>query len=616
MAKAKGKTANIFVWIILGLLIVGLAGFGVDGFGTSVQSIGRVGDREIRTQDYYRALQEEMRAIQAEQGGSFTFAEAREMGIDSSVRARLVTIAAIENEAERLGISVGDEIVSEELTSIPAFQGLDGRFNREAYRFALQQQGLSEGQFEDQMRMDTARSILQSAVVSGLTVPDTFTDALHGFIGERRTLSVIPLDRGALSEPLPSPSEAELRAYYDANEDEFTLPEARRITYAWITPSMIIDTVEVDETAMRELYESRSDEFARPERRLVERLIYNDEDTARAAMERIESGEADFADLVAERGLDLEDTDLGDIRREELDDAAASAVFELDEPGVVGPFDTAFGPAIYRMNAILSAQETGFEEAQPELRDQLARDRARRVIADQYDDYEDLLAGGATLEDLARETEMQLGEIDFRPDSQEGIAGYETFREEAERVEQGDFPQIHPLDDGGLFALRLEEIVPPQPEPFEDVTDRVIAAWEGAEVEARLSERAEEIANALRGGQSIEELELTADRIEAITRNDFVQGIPSDVITTAFEMEPQTHEIVAADGGVHVVTLEEVLPPETDTPEAQELRENIADQARQALTQDLFSYYARKLESEAGIRLDNSAIEAVHQQLR
>jgi peptidyl-prolyl cis-trans isomerase D len=69
MAKgARGKGANIFVWIILGLLIVGLAGFGVGGFGGSVRSIGKVGDREITTSDYARALQQEIRAYEAQIG--------------------------------------------------------------------------------------------------------------------------------------------------------------------------------------------------------------------------------------------------------------------------------------------------------------------------------------------------------------------------------------------------------------------------------------------------------------------------------------------------------------------------------------------------------------------
>jgi peptidyl-prolyl cis-trans isomerase D len=65
---AKGKASNFFVWVILLLLIVGLAGFGATNFGGGVQSVGRVGDTEIDIDRYARELQQEMRALSAEQG--------------------------------------------------------------------------------------------------------------------------------------------------------------------------------------------------------------------------------------------------------------------------------------------------------------------------------------------------------------------------------------------------------------------------------------------------------------------------------------------------------------------------------------------------------------------
>ena len=37
---AKGQTSKFFVWVILGLLIVGLAGFGATSFSGYRQAIG------------------------------------------------------------------------------------------------------------------------------------------------------------------------------------------------------------------------------------------------------------------------------------------------------------------------------------------------------------------------------------------------------------------------------------------------------------------------------------------------------------------------------------------------------------------------------------------------
>ncbi len=614
MAKARGKTANFFVWIILGLLIIGLAGFGVDGFGGSVRSIGSVGDREISAQDYASALQQRQQQM-AQDGDSMSIAEMREQGIDQDILRDLVTRAALENEADRMGLSVGDDFIAREITSIQGFQGVDGGFDREAYRQILRQQGLSESEFEEELRREVARDILQTAVLGGARQPDSFMDAIMTYVGERRDFSLARLDSDDLEEDISSPTDSELEAFHEDNIDDYTRPEARRITYAWVTPLMVLEEIEVDEDALREMYEERSDEYSQPERRLVERLVFPDTETAEDAAARIEAGEADFAEIVEERGLDLADTDMGDVTRAALGDAG-DAVFDLEEPGIVGPVETSLGPALFRMNAVLDAQEIDFEDVRDELRDEYARDRAARFIDQRRDEFDDLLAAGATLEEIAEETVMELGEIDYTGDSDAEIAGYESFREAAEAVEEDDFPELRTLDGDGLFALRLDEIVPAEPEPLEDVMVQVIDDWERAQIVEELAERAEELAGEIADGTGFDEAGLMPERFEGMTRDAFIEGAPGDLMESVFDLEPGETRVVRDADAVFVLRVDEVMPPAEDDPDLAELREMLADQTRQTMSEDIFMLYAQALQDEAGISLDQSAIDAVHSGLR
>ena len=280
------------MWILMGLLIIGLGGFGVTNLGGRVQNIGSVGSVDIDVRSYDRALRNEIRALEAERGTAVSLAEAREAGLDRQVLSRLVSRAALEHEAARIGLSVGDETLAEEILSIQAFQGPDGNFDRESYRFALEQAGLTEAEFEADIRAETAASILQAAALAGLRAPEAQIDTLMSYLAERRSLSFAELDRGDLKAGLPEPSDADLRAYHEANISDFTTPETRRITYVQVTPEMLLETVEVDEAALRAAFEARADEFDIPERRLVERLVYPDAAAARDAMARIEAGES------------------------------------------------------------------------------------------------------------------------------------------------------------------------------------------------------------------------------------------------------------------------------------------------------------------------------------
>ncbi|MFU1476643.1 peptidyl-prolyl cis-trans isomerase [Roseovarius sp. C7] len=602
------KTA---VWILLGLLILGLGGFGVTNLSGTVRSVGSVGDTKIDIDDYARTLQNEIRALEAQRGERLSFAQARELGLDQAVLSRLVTTTALEDEAQRIGLSIGDGNLRNEILNIQAFQGLDGEFDREAYSFALEQAGLNEAQFEDDLRAETARTLLQGAVVAGVRAPAVYGDTLINYLGERRDVSWAVLGRGALETGLPEPTEEELATYHQSNVSEFTTPETKVITYAWVTPEMILDTVEVDEETLRTAYEERSPEYNQPERRLVERLVFLDEATAEAALERIAGGEASFEDLVAERELELSDVDIGDVTRSELG-AAGDAVFEAEAGDVVGPLASDLGPALFRVNGVLAAQVVPFEEAEPMLRDELAGDRARRVIETSMDSIDDLLAGGATIEELAEETDLTLGTIEWHPEVTDGIGGYESFRQAADALSSDDYPEVIELDDGGLFAMRLDKIEEPRVLPVDEVREELAAAWTRQTIVDALREQARQDVAKLADGASFQELGYTnINTAKEITRQGFEADAPREFIETVFEMETGGVEIIDGQGRLFILRLDNVQDPDTEAqdrpaePGAQEPGgEFPVAGSLQALADDI--------RNRAGITLDQSALNAVH----
>lgn len=607
---AKGSTVSkTAIWILLGLLILGLAGFGATNLSGTIRTIGTVGDKPISVDLYARQLQQEMNAFQQQTREPLPFAQAQQLGIDRAVLQRLVATRALDHETATLGLSVGDEQLRRRILDIPAFQGISGEFDREGYRFALQNAGLSETEFETQLREEIARSIVQAAMLGGIEMPAAYVDTLMTYIGEQRSFSWSLLERSDLAEPIPTPDDAALRAHYDANIDAFTLPETRQITYAWLSPDDLLDEIEIDETALREAYDQRSEEFNQPERRLVERLSFLDPQSADAARASLDA-EASFDSLVEERGLSLSDIDLGDVTEAELGEAGA-AVFAADVGAVVGPLPSSLGPSLFRVNAILAAQETTFEDAVPQLRPQLANDRAQRLVDAQAESFDDLLAGGATLEELADETDMRLGEIDWSVESTADIAAYEAFRRVASSVSPGDFPEIERLDDGGLFALRLDGVLPPRPAPFDDVRDEVLEHWQAAETTALLMAQMQDLAAQLEAGNSFASLDLDVFVEEDLLRSDFVPRTPPAFMEEIFGMEVGEIRVVESDAAAILVRLDEIAPPAADG-DAGALRVQLEQQASQQLASDLFETYASDVTRRADAQINQQALQAVH----
>lgn len=641
--RTKGKST--IVWILVGLMALGLGGFGVTSFSGGTTAIAHVGDTRVTADQYARGLRNQLQQMSQQAGQHIGMTQAQAMGLPNAILAQLITAAALKEQARVIGISVGDDRVVRAIADAPAFRAPSGRFDRAAYSEVLRRQGLSESQFEAEVRADEARLLLQRAVTGGIHAPRAMVEQTSNWLLETRDLSWRELTASDLPDAVADPDDAALQSWHKANADRFTAPEIRKLTYVWLTPEMLAPQVELDEAALRDVYDRNIAEFQQPERRMVSRLVMPSDEAAQQGRADIEAGDTPFESLVLGRGLELEDVFLGEMTRERLG-AAGDEVFALDQPGVVGPIQTELGPALYQMHAILDPVDIPFEQARDSLRQEAALDRAARMIESRSDEFEELLAAGASLEELAEDTPLELGSIDWLADSDEaadqgGIAGYEAFREQADSVGANDFAHIERLNDGGVFALRLDEVVPPTLTPFDEVRGEVLADWRRSETQRLLlalaeEERLQETAAATQGlpapalnaATDVATGEAAAAAAEptpapewaaetGLTRDGWIENLPPEVLEAGFAMSaPHEVEIAHTSDQVFLVRLDAVHRADLSDPSGQQVTAAVARRLDETLQADLFDYYNRAIQLGAGVRLNQSAIDAVNTQIQ
>ncbi|KEJ89507.1 peptidylprolyl isomerase [Sulfitobacter donghicola] len=602
-----GKTA---MWGLMGLLFLGLGGFGAVNLSGNIRTLGSVGDKPVSVDTYARQIQQELRAISQQSGTPISFQQAQGLGLDRAVLNRIMRDRALDHEATEMGLSIGDELLRDRILEIPAFQGVDGQFDRDGYAQSLRSAGLNEGEFETSLREEAARQLLQGAILSGVEMPAAYAETLVKYVSEERDFTWVLLDEDTLDTPIEEADEATLKTYFEANADSFVLPASKRITFAWLNPTDIIDQVELPEEELRAEYEARAEQYIQPERRLTERLVFADQASADQAAAALEVGGTTFEALVEDRGLNLADIDLGDVAQDALG-AAGEVVFGAEVGSVVGPADSDLGPALFRVNAVLPAQNVTFEEAEPELRDVLAADRAVRLVEAQAEDFDDRLAGGATLEQLAEETDMVLGQIDWTAESSESLAAYEAFRSEAAIVQEGDFPQIKQLDDGGIFAMRLNEALPERPATYEDVAQEVATRWREDEIVSKLRVQAEAAKTAVEGGATFPEQGLTERVVGEQPRSAFIPNTPTAFMSNVFEMNVGDIRLLEGTDTVVLVRLDAIAATE-DSPEAQDLVATLREQQNEALARGLFEIFSADTLLRAGQTIDQRAVNAVN----
>lgn len=605
------KTAT---WLMTGMLILGLGGFGVSSFGTQVTAIGAVGKTEIPAKDYARTVQQKIAEASKQFGQQLSKSDAFAFGIDRQALADVLTRAAMDEAARIAGVSVGDNTVGAEIIKQASFIGASGSFDRSVYRETLNRNGWSEAEYEEALRRDVTRSLLQGAVSGGFTAPKPATDTLYNWIAERRGFSMIRLVEADLAQPLATPNDEVLTAWYQAHIERFTRPEAKRLRVASLTPDMILKEQPVDDANLRKIYDNRIDEFVTPERRLVERLIFPDQAAVDAALAKIQGGES-FEDLVKDRGLPMDAVDMGDISEAELG-AAGPAVFAAAEGGVVSA-ETDLGPALFRANGTLAGESISFEQAREELAAEIQVDAARRAIADKVDELDDMLAGGTGLEELANQMGMKFETLDHVP-GQQGpapIEGYQAFRSAADVVKTGDFAESVLLDDGGIVALEFVETVAAAPIPFDEAREQVLEAWRDDSLKAALSEQAVALKAKAEAGATMLSLGIV-DATPEIARDGVMAQVPASLLPAVFEMAEGELRVVEDGDFIAVVKLDSIKSADAGSPEAEMLKTAIAAQFSGNFSQDALRAFADAIGAEASISLDQTAINAVNVSLQ
>ena len=608
--KTSTPASKILSFVLLGMLVVGLGGFGVSNFGQQVDTVITVGKSQVSTSQYYRALKGQIDQFSQQFGTQFTFAQAQMFGLDAQTLQSLISNAALDNEAIRLGLSAGDVQVAQRIATTKAFLNVSGTFDRTTYAQVLEQNGLTVKDFEAGLRDDLARQLLQAAVVSGMNTPQALTDTLYAYQAETRAFTVLQLTQSSLPEKLAEPTEPDLQTFYTAHIADFTRPEAKRVAYALLKPSDLAKDQTVAEADIKAAYDAAFDTFNIPEKRLVERLVYPSEDEAKTAKAEFDAGTS-FEDLVKARGLTLGDIDMGDVSLVDLGEAGKD-IFALTEPGVVGPLPSNLGPALYRMNTILPAQITPFDQAQDTIKGDLQLAMATKTIVDKFEPINDLLAGGATIVEVAKDQAMTEGATDYAKDADDNDAVTQDaeFAKAVEAMEPGDFAQVVSLSDGSVMVLQVTETVPPTPVPFEKAREKITAAYQAEALAKALTALADSHLDAAKSGTRLEALGIT-DNVASATRSTKLPAIPADVLAAAFTLKPEDVVKIDANGIVALVRLDAIKPADLASEGSKADIEALSQQTAQSIAQDAYELFSTAMTTQGGLTIDQAAITAV-----
>ena len=623
LEKMKKGVGKVVVTILAVLLILS---FAVWGIGDMVGNIGgsgeiaQVGGSKISQREFTEQFRREMNRIRS-RIGNVNAQQARNLGLADSTLNGLIARRLLGLQAAELGLLISDEQVIDQIQRQPAFRNALGQFDRSVFQVALANNGLSEGAYVASLRQDTQQDYIGGVITAGAIAPPQLANTVFQYRNQRRSADVIKIKRSAIDRA-PIPTDAELMAYLDKNSGQFRSAEYRRLSVLHLDPVEVARELSPSEEKIKQEYEDRLSVLSIPERRRLEQILIKDGDAAKRAHAFLSEGRSFEAVAKESSGKSGDEIKLGLVTLNDLLTNLGTAAFALQKDQFTVPVKSPLGWHILRVTEIQPGRQPKLDEVRKSISADLAKELALDDLVKRANRVEDALAGGASIEDAAREAGVRVLKTDPMNAERKSLSGTPVsglpantaFVDSAFSLKNGASSDLIETSGGGYYMVRVDDIVEAAKRPLDQVRSQVSLAWKTAQLNVIAKKTAEEVRDRAKGGTPLtaiaKDKNLTVGNSKPTSR--FGTGkdtiIPRPLLPGLFKAK--TGDIVMAQTaeGYAVGRLKEILnaAPKADDGDFKRLQESLSG----AMANDVLQEYTRALRNEYSVSINQAALEA------
>lgn len=584
-ALRKGAAGGIMKFIIFGFLIFAVGGMvmmDVGGFfrsgGAGSNDVAKIGSEKISLPSFDRNLQRALSqlGISAQDAYQAGFVE---QILGSEIRTRLMSEAA-----DDMGIMVDRKRVAKQLSKLLAPMVKPGEDPKSVLQQVLTSQGLSEAELIGAMARETSMNLLSATLQGGFSeISDSLARDLYMFETETRDIAYVAFPESEV-KPSLEPTDEQLKTLYESQKEIiYVHPEMRVLKLVRLNTDKLKQSIALDDQEIKDAYENSIDLYTEKEQRTLDQALFSKEEDANAVAEKVKSG---MSLKQAVKDVTKRDTDyIGEkaFESQSMPEELKEAALAVEKEGQsIDPVKTAIGWQVAVVKKITPPHTKPFDEVKKEIREEILSTKLTDQVYQLAGTVEDMLAGGATLDDVKKEVDIdiiplpQINAFGQGKDGKNALADFEKEKtlilESGFTLQQDETSPMSEMTDGGFSAIHVVSIQPKTYTPFEDVKGEMMKRWMADQTR---------VENKLQAVTALDEI-----KAGAITPEDFSKkrkkplqsqktisrkGKPQAPMNerswaNIFEAAPNEPFILDIDGGTSIAWVTHVgLPEKIDT---------------------------------------------------
>ena len=474
LSSIKNKTKGWVAYLIVGLITVPFALFGVNEYFTGASNVvvASIDDDEISKEEFLAEFNPQKRRLQK------NLAEKYNTDFDTVLKQSIVNQMIDRRLLDQLAESMSHATSVSELNAIIQTNDLfqdEGRFSLEKYKNLLRLNGYTPSEYESVRSKELTQNQIKYNLLDSAFMLPSQLEKLQNLNDQQREFSYIKLSADDYTSKV-NVDEKSVEDYYNNQKESFFTPEQTKIEFVELSLAEVAKTIEVTNNELLSFYEDEQARFTTEEERQAQHILLTTQENANKVLDLLNKG-GDFSKLAAQYSQDTgsKDTggDLGLFGRGVMVSTFEESAFSMQEGDLSGLVKSEFGYHIIKLNKIQAGTVKSFDSVKSELTQLYTESQAQK---DLYNLREQLanLAYEANLEEVSSQMSLKINTSDFFDrDSTKLDAKIVEAAFSDVVLNKGENSEVLELDKNRFVVIHLKQKLPQRQKTFKEVKGEI-----------------------------------------------------------------------------------------------------------------------------------------------
>ena len=402
LEQIRNRTQTTFAKVILAIIIIPFALFGIDSYLSSVGSniyIASVNDESITSSEMEKTRSQFIAQIKSQDESTdpkvFESIEFKKAVLD-----KLIITKLIDQEIKNSGFYISDSQVGIYISGMPEFQR-NGKFSQEQYDEVLKVNNLTPKKFDDRIKSDLGTQQVKDSLRKLFYVPKNKIQNLVDLAYQKRDVSIFELKQADFKDKIDLSNPA-LKKVYEESKSSFMRPDQVKIKFIIYSAAGIVPTVKVADKEVNDYFTNNINRYQADQQRRAKHILFtvgadlaSDEvkkiaTNAQNILNEIKKNPKTFKKNAEKYSQDAESAknggDLGFFSRGDMTKKFEDTVFSMSRNQISELIKTEFGFHIIMLTDI-KGDEVKFETVKNQIKGELIFNKAVAEYGENADNF-------------------------------------------------------------------------------------------------------------------------------------------------------------------------------------------------------------------------------------